>query len=93
VLPTQSPVQALRSNQPLLDKEILAATQYIWQPQLTFLPYDNETVKLPTYVWNIQSLDINHNPVTQTDGSGEARSEPIIFFVNPDNNKKPKKEN
>jgi hypothetical protein len=88
VLPTQSPVQALRSNQPLLDKEIMAATQYIWQPQLSFMPYDNETKKLPTFIWTIQSLDANHNPVTQTDGSGEGRSEPVIFFVNPDKNKK-----
>lgn len=93
VLPTQSPVQALRSNQPLLDKEVVSATQYIWQPQLTFMPYDGETKKLPTYIWTIQSLDANHNPVTQTDGSGEGRSEPVIFFVNPDKNKKPAKEN
>ena len=87
VLPTQSPVQALRSNQPLLDKEILAATQYIWQPQLTFMPNDNETKKLPTFIWTIQSLDANHNPVTQTDGNGEGRSEPIIFFVDHDKTK------
>jgi len=93
VLPTQNPVQALRSNQPLLDKEILAATQFIWQPQLPFLPYDNETKKLPTFIWTIQSLDIDHNPVTRTDGNGEGRSEPLIFFVNPDKNKKPGKGN
>lgn len=93
VLPTQSPVQALRSNQPVLDKEILAATQFIWQPQLSFLPYDDDTKKLPTFVWTIQSLDKDRNPVTRTDGNGEGRSEPIIFFVNPDKNKKPKKEN
>jgi hypothetical protein len=93
VLPTQSPVQALRSNQPLLDKEILAATQLIWQPQLSFLPYDDETKRLPTFVWTIQSLDKDRNPVTRTDGNGEGRSEPLIFFVNPDKNKKPKKEN
>jgi hypothetical protein len=93
VLPTQSPVQALRSNQPLLDKDILAATQYIWQPQLPFTAYDEETKKLPTFVWTIQSLDKDRNPVAQTDGSGEGRSEPIVFFVNPDKNKQPKKEN
>jgi hypothetical protein len=92
VLPTQSPVQALRSNQPLLDKEVLAATQFIWQAQLAFLPYDDETKKLPTFIWTIQSLDASHNPVTRTDGSGEGRSDPFIFFVNPDKNKKPKKE-
>ena len=88
VLPTQSPVQALRSNQPLLDKEILAATQFIWQPQLLFEPYDSETKKLPTFIWTIQSLDKNHDPITRTDGNGEGRSEPIIFFVNPDKYKK-----
>jgi len=93
VLPTQSPVQALRSNQPLLDKEILVATQYIWQPQLSFMPYDNETKKLPTFIWTIQSLDKAGLPVTQTDGSGEGRSEPLIFFVQPDKNKKPVKDN
>lgn len=93
VLPTQSPVQALRSNQPVLDKEILAATQYIWQPQLSFMPYDNETKKLPTFIWTIQSLDKAGLPVTQTDGSGEGRSEPLIFFVQPDKNKKPNKDN
>ena len=93
VLPTQSPLQALRSNQPLLDKEIVAATQYIWQPQLTFMPYDNETKKLPTFIWTIQSLDATHNPVTQTDGNGEGRSEPILFFINPDKDRKPKKDN
>ena len=88
VLPTQSPVQALRSNQPLLDKEVLAATQFIWQPQLLFETYDSETKKLPTFIWTIQSLDKNHDPITRTDGNGEGRSEPIIFFVNPDKNKK-----
>lgn len=93
VLPTQSPVQALRSNQPLLDKELVAVTQYIWQPQLSFMPYDEETKKLPTFIWTIQSLDKAGLPVTQTDGSGEGRSEPIIFFVNPDKSKKPKKDN
>lgn len=84
VLPTQSPVQALRSNQPLLDKEVLAATQYIWQPQLAFAPADSNAIrKYPTFIWTIQSLDKSGNPVTQTDGNGEGRSEPIIFFVAP----------
>lgn len=93
VLPTQSPVQALRSNQPVLDKEILAATQFIWQPQLIFSNTDAELKKLPTYIWTIQSLDMDRKPVTQTDGSGEGRSEPIIFFINPNKNKKSKTEN
>lgn len=93
VLPTQNAVQALRSNQPVLDKEILAATQFIWQPQLSFMPYDTDTKKLPTFIWTIQTLDKAGLPITQTDGSGEARSEPVIFFVQPDKTKKPVKAN
>jgi len=34
VLVNQTPMQALRSNQPLLSKDIIGTTQYIWQPQL-----------------------------------------------------------
>lgn len=36
VLDRQTPMQALRSNQPLLTKDIIGTTQYIWQPQLSF---------------------------------------------------------
>ena len=120
VLSMQSPVQALRSNQPLLDKEILAATQFIWQPQISMIPDIDEGEKDTTnlqrkgwdgsikgnrkgwdgsikggkaFIWTIQSLDKDHKPVTQTDGNGEGRSEPIIFFIAPDKNKKTKKEN
>lgn len=34
ILPNQTPMQALRSNQPLLAKDIIGTTQFIWQPQL-----------------------------------------------------------
>lgn len=34
ILPNQTAMQALRSNQPLLTKDIVGTTQYIWQPQL-----------------------------------------------------------
>jgi hypothetical protein len=34
VLAGQTPMQALRSNQPLLAKDVIGTTQYIWQPQL-----------------------------------------------------------
>ena len=36
ILDKQTPMQALRSNQPLLTKEVIGTTQYIWQPQLSF---------------------------------------------------------
>jgi hypothetical protein len=34
ILPYQTPMQALRSNMPLLAKDVIGTTQYIWQPQL-----------------------------------------------------------
>ena len=34
ILPGQTSMQALRSNQPLLAKDIVGTTQFIWQPQL-----------------------------------------------------------
>lgn len=37
ILDKQTPLQALRSNQPLLTKEIIGTTQFIWQPQLSFI--------------------------------------------------------
>ncbi len=36
ILPGQTALQALRSNQPLLAKDIVGTTQFIWQPQLGF---------------------------------------------------------
>ncbi len=49
VLDRQTPMQALRSNQPLLTKEIIATTQFIWQPQLSF-------AKTKTWPANTDSL-------------------------------------
>lgn len=125
ILAGQKPVQALRSNQPLVDREIRGATQYIWQPQLLFSwappvgdinedgihkvttglnpgtpnvendtlgnalnagtgKQDERKIKQQPgfgFIWTIQTLDRAGNTITQTDGNGEARSEPIIFYV------------
>jgi hypothetical protein len=60
ILPNQTPMQALRSNQPLLAKDIVGTTQFIWQPQLGLTPccspdpdFDlmrkkNDSTKIPT---------------------------------------------
>ena len=136
ILEFQTPMQALRANQPLLDKDIMAATQYIWRPQLSFMaifqdnnhqgemphhPHqriintggdstgaqknintsesglgsgkDNKTALMPRFIWTIQTLDSHGDPVTRTDGNGEARSEPLMFFVDPLKNTPPKKGN
>ena len=159
VLENQNPVQALRSNMPLLDQEVKATTQYIWRPQLSFIwqqPGDldgdgtfdktikpkkpeagkdsstdpgvkrekwntelyveggkvkpketgnNDSTVTPkpdmepdtnngkikkrsqSFVWTVQTLDDKGLPVAQTDGSGEGRSEPILFYVDPNKNK------
>ncbi len=100
VLPHQTTMQALRSNQPILDQSVTNATQYIWRPQLAFDTdgKDDDSSKNEknintseaglgagkgglAFIWTIQSLDVHGNPVTQTDGSGEARSEPLVFYI------------
>lgn len=95
VLEHQSPVQALRSNQPLLDQNIVNATQYIWRPQLSFDFKDSAFSVTPDqqheprigilFIWTIQTLDVQGLPITQTDGNGEGRSEPIVFYVRKNN--------
>ena len=91
VLPNQTALQALRSNQPVLDQSVTNATQFIWRPQMGMSdpalerkPDSSGNKVIPggmMFIWTIQSLDVHGNPVTQTDGSGEARSEPQIFFI------------
>lgn len=86
----QTPMQSLRSSQPLLDVEVKGATQYIWRPQINFstaISADSITPaaqqKGKAFIWTIQTLDNQGLPVLQTEGNGESRSEPIIFYVNP----------
>ena len=117
ILGFQTPMQALRANQPILDQEVSSATQYIWRPQMDFFPCckdgdvtgdernintseaglgsgkGNKTRHMPRFIWTIQSLDMHGDPITRTDGNGEARSEPIMFFVDPAKTTPVKKEN
>ncbi|MEP7318924.1 MAG: hypothetical protein ABI921_09275 [Panacibacter sp.] len=80
ILPEQKLIQALRGNQPLLDITVKAITQYTWQPRMSF----NTTDSLPArFIWTLQTLDVNGQPILQTDGNGESRSEPFIFSVVP----------
>ena len=81
-------MQALRSNQPLLDKNIVGTTQFIWQPQLSMMPYASAADSLNAlqkigkkFIWIIQTLDNLGQPLNQTDGNGESMSEPKVFFV------------
>ncbi len=78
VLAAQQPMQALRSNQPLLDVTIKGVTQYIWQPHMAFNTIDATPSK---FIWTLQTIDDKGLPAVQTDGNGESRSEPLIFSI------------
>ena len=76
VLDAQTPMQALRSNQPILLTDIRRMTQYIWRPQLPF-----KDDKLHQFVWTIQTLDSQGVPVISQDQNTQGRSEPRTFTV------------
>jgi hypothetical protein len=77
VLSYQEPLQALRGNPALLDVVVQAQTQYIWRPQL---PFSTDST-LRKFIWTIQTLNAQDQPVIMSDGNGESRSEPRIFFI------------
>jgi len=77
ILPYQQPLQALRGNQPLLDQLIKGQTQYIWRPQM---PFSTDSTRRK-FIWTIQTLNATQRPYVQTNGNGESRSEPFIFFI------------
>jgi hypothetical protein len=83
VLPAQTPMQAFRSNPPLLDKEVRATTQYIWQPQISMDDADSlaNKGKGKKFIWTIQTLDAAGLPVSDGNVNGDGRSEPIVFYV------------
>ena len=85
VLPDQKPMQAFRSNLPVLDKAVTGSTQFIWQPQLSMLPFSTAdstaTNNRLTFIWTIRATDLSGNPLGDGNINGDGRSEPIIFFV------------
>lgn len=70
VMSGQYPEQAVRSNQPLLEKELPGATQFIWVPQ-------NDICIPCTYVWTVQALDRDDRPI----GRQEGRAAPFTFKI------------
>lgn len=71
----QTPMQAFRSNQPILLKEVLGATQFIWQPQLFFADSSSNR----KFIWTIQTIDAQGAGFNN--GVGDGRSEPFWFEV------------
>lgn len=83
----QTPMQAFRSNLPLLDREVNGTTQFIWQPQLSFIktvsPDSTENTRRYTFIWTIQTLDAQGRPVGDGNINGDGRSEPVVFYITP----------
>lgn len=71
----QTPMQAFRSNLPILNKEVVGATQFIWQPQLYFA----DSSQNRKYIWTIQTID--SQGIGFNNGVGDGRSEPFWFEI------------
>lgn len=74
ILDGQTPMQALRSNQPILNNEVKGATQYIWRPQLGMAEEGRNK-----YIWTIRSTDFRGTAITGESTNGDAVSEPYTF--------------
>ncbi len=86
VLEGQKPMQAFRSNPPLVDKDIRGTTQYIWQPQLNMTVCSNcpdSVMPVKQFIWTIQTLDPRGLPVGDGNINNDGRSQPILFQVQP----------
>lgn len=76
VLDNQQPIQALRSNQPILSIELMNTAQYLWRPQLSL-----KDSLVHVFIWTVQSLDLKGFPVQTANPYTQGRSEPRIFGV------------
>ncbi len=74
ILDGQTPMQALRSNQPILNADVRDVTQYIWRPQLGMAEEGRNK-----FIWTIKSTDGQGTPYTGESISGDAVSEPYTF--------------
>lgn len=72
----QTPMQALRANQPILVTDLRRTTQYIWRPQLSLKDSVNHN-----FIWTVQTLDSQGVPIATQDASANGRSEPSEFSI------------
>lgn len=78
IMPGQEPMQAFRGNRPLLDESAMqGSTQYIWRPDLPML---DSTINRQ-FIWTVQTLDINGQPIPTADMNIQGRSEPATFTI------------
>ncbi len=74
VLSGQTPWQAIKSNAPIEQRDVLSSTMHIWTSATAKIAsrQTNGATELP-YVWTVQALDLQNNPVGNNDGLSEAR--------------------
>ncbi len=78
VLQGQTPMQAFRGNRPLLDEPALhGMTQYIWHTNLSMI----DTIINQKFIWTVQTLDMEGQPIPSNDMTIQGRSEPAIFTI------------
>lgn len=78
ILPGQTPMQAFRGNYPILDEPALrGTTQYIWR---TSLPMLDDTAN-QKFIWTVQTLDMEGQPILTNDMNNQGRSEPAVFTI------------
>lgn len=70
ILSGQDAVQAFQANQPIVEEEILGATQALW-------PTDIDYPECGNYIWSVRVLDDAGRPITEPDGYAE----PFLFSV------------
>lgn len=76
VMDGQQAMQALRSNQPILNIELRNITQYFWRPQLSLKDSTGHV-----FIWTVQTLDSKGEPISSIDENNQGRSEPRVFGV------------
>lgn len=78
ILPGQTPMQAFRGNYPILDAPALRGmTQYIWHTNLSMI----DTLANYKFIWTVQTLDMEGEPIPSNDMTIQGRSEPAIFTI------------
>ena len=78
ILNNQTPMQAFRSNAPVLNEVATrGATQYIWKPNLTMM----DSSINHKFIWTIQTVDDSGTPYPTVDLNQQGRSEPAVFII------------
>ena len=78
VLNSQTPMQAYRSNAPVLNEVATrGATQFIWRPNLSMI----DSSINHKFIWTVQTVDDNGMPYPTVSLNQQGRSEPAVFII------------